>query len=316
MKRIAIFLDAPYFWSQTSHLLAGRHAPRNQVQMDLQSLREHLLNEAEDQLPDGDLLRVYWYDVPARSGKTPEHHAIDQLDDVKLRLAARAGVGQQGGLDSLLITDLMGLAQQRAITHALVVSGSADLAPALLAVQGMGLRVHLLSLGGATATLAAEADLKRVWGLEQLDRFATWLGPAQEPGPEAYLGTALGGGGGGGNGGSGGSSGNGGHGMGGMGWVPPVADAQTPSLVAVAQAASAHIKDGPLAMVFAALKPGVRALPREIDSALLAVGRDELGRALTESEKRELRREFQALVKQDFEDKLRQGHGNASDAYA
>lgn len=297
MKRIAIFLDAPYFWSQTSHLLAGRHAPRNQVQMDFASLREYLLNEAEHQLPDGDLLRVYWYDVPARSGKTAEHHAIDQLDDFKLRLAARAGVGQQGGLDSLLITDLMGLAQQRGMTHALVVSGSADLAPALLAVQGMGLRVHLLSLGSAQAVpaaLAAEADMKRVWGLDELERFATWVGPAQELGPDAHLGTAQGGS---------------------MGWAPPVADAEAPSLVAVAQAASAHIKDGPLAMVFAALKPGVRALPREIDSALLAVGREELGRALTETEKRELRREFQGLIKDEFEEKLRLAHG-PSDAYA
>lgn len=104
--------------------------------MHFAGLREYLLNEAEYQLPDGDLPRIYWYDVPARSGKTPEHHAIDQLDDFMLRLAARTGTGQQGGLDSLLITDLMGLAQQRTMTHALLVSGSADLAPAWLRCRG------------------------------------------------------------------------------------------------------------------------------------------------------------------------------------
>lgn len=289
MKRIAIFLDAPYFRSQASLLLGGRHAPRHQVQIDLPALREHLLHEAEDQLPDGDLLRVYWYDVPARSGKTAEHQAIDQLDDVKLRLAGRSGVGQQGALDSQLMTDLMQLAQQRAITHALVVSGSTDLCPALLAVQAMGLRMHLLSVGPlqtAPAALVAEADLKRQWGVDMLDRFATWVGPAQEPAPDAYLGTAQGG-----------SAMN-------TGWTPPVAQTDRPSLAAVAQTAHTHLRDGPLAVVFAALKPGLRSLPREIDSVLLSVGREELGRALTESEKRELRREFQGLVRDEFEDQL------------
>lgn len=86
-------------------------------------------------------------------------------------------------------------------------------------------------------------------------------------------------------------------------WLPGVAPAEW-SPAAVAQAAHAQLKGGPHAVVFAAFKPGMRALPREVDSALLAVGRQALGRTLTEPEKRALRREFLGVVRQAFEDRL------------
>jgi len=38
------------------------------------------------------------------------------------------------------------------------------------------------------------------------------------------------------------------------------------------------------------------------------VGRQELGRALTEPEKRELRREFQTLIREEFEERIRKTH--------
>lgn len=224
-----------------------------------------MLNEIKAQLPEGDLLRVYWYDGPGLAGKTAEHHAIDQLDDFKLRLGTRNGVGQQKGVDGLIIADLISLTQQKSITHAMLVSGDADITPGVIAAQSMGLRVHLLSLGSAAATspvLAAEVDLKRTWSVLEVQKFASLAAP-EDGAPVAE--------------------------------VSPRSEGVLP-LVSIAKAAESHIKVGPHAAIFSVLKPGVHTLPREIDGALLAVGRQQLGRALTEPEKRDLRREFRALI--------------------
>lgn len=302
MKRIAIFVDAGYVWAQLDALLHGparSRDPMGQPALDHQYLRARLLQEAQAQLPDGDLLRVYWYDTPGPDGKTADHHAIDALDDVKLCL----GVPPLAGL---MTADLLGLAQHRAITHALLLSRDAALVPGVLAVQAMGMRVHGLSLGEALAAgaeLMAELDCKRRWGEAELHSLLT-DGPAADaptPTPAALL-----------------------------AWAPaptltaalssfPSLPALTAngleasptrpkpgdvSLATVAQVAHQQMQDGPHAQVFAALKPGMRALPREIDGALLAVGRQALGRTLTEPEKRELRREFQGVVKRVFENGL------------
>lgn len=326
MKRIAIFVDAGYVRAELGALLGGpprSHAPVGQPALDYQRLHTRLLQEARAQLPDGDLLRVYWYDTPDPEGKTDEHHAIDALDDFKLRLGAPLAAGQASGLAGLITADLLGLAQHRAITHALLVSHDAGLAPGVLAVQAMGVRVHGLSLGATlpdSAVLAAELDHKRQWGAaelhdlladgvaadaaaepaalldwapatalkEALASFSALGTPAPSPAPRvAPAGCAspeapaeL--------------------------WLPGAAAAEW-SPAALAQAAHAQLQSGPHALVFAALKPGMRALPREIDSALLALGRQALGRALTEPEKRALRREFQGLVRQVFDDRLQTG---------
>jgi hypothetical protein len=188
----------------------------------------------------------------------------------------------------------------------------------------MGLRVHGLSLGPTppgSAVLAAELDHKRQWGeaerqdllaggvtadaaaepqalldwappnalKEALASFASLVTPA--PAPASGAATA----------------GRAAPEAPAELWLPGVAPAEW-SPAAVAQAAHAQLQDGPHAVVFAALKPGMRALPREIDSALLAVGRQALGRALTEAEKRALRREFQGLVRRAFEDRMSQTH--------
>jgi len=112
-----------------------------------------MLSEVEKQFgADCHFLRVYWYDGPGTNGKTTEHHAIDKLDDFKLRLGTRNGVGTQKGVDGLIIADLISLTQQRAITHAMLITGDSDITPGVVAAQGMGLRAHLLSLGSSVAT--------------------------------------------------------------------------------------------------------------------------------------------------------------------
>ncbi len=296
MKRIAVFVDAGYFWVQVCSLSAGSYASRNQVNVHYADLHACMISEIKNQLPDGDLLRIYWYDGPGMNGKTAEHRSIDQLDDFKLRLGTRNGVGQQKGVDGLIIADLISLTQQKAITHALLVSGDSDITPGVIAAQSMGLRVHLLSLGAAAATspyLAAEVDLKRSWGLVEVQKFATASAPAAQPASRAQVlnPTAV------------------------PIHTPPVAPASAPSvpvtavtatvvpapaavpsMQAIAQLAATQISAGPNSALFATLTRGTNPLPREIDGELLSVGRSHFGRSLDEQEKRELRREFRKLL--------------------
>lgn len=176
MKRVAVFLDAGYFWVQLCKVILGKYNVRTEVNVDYEALRKLMLSEVEKQFgSDCHFLRVYWYDGPGNNGKTTEHHAIDKLDDFKLRLGTRNGVGTQKGVDGLIIADLISLTQQRAITHAMLMTGDSDITPGVVAAQGMGLRAHLLSLGSSVATspyLAAEADFKRSWGASEVAQFA------------------------------------------------------------------------------------------------------------------------------------------------
>lgn len=286
MKRLAVFIDAGYFWVQLCKTITGTYNSRAQVTVDYAAFHAALLAEIRAQFPDGDLLRVYWYDGPGSSGKTAEHRAIDALDDFKLRLGTRNGVGQQKGVDGLIIADLISLTQQKAITHAMLMSGDADTAPGVVAAQSMGLRVHLLSLGAAAATspyLAAEVDLKRSWGLAEVSAFATQtaapvattsaLGVLPAAAPANPSGAAAAGA--------------------AAPAVPPPAPA---SMAAIASAAHAQISSSPLAAALAAIPAGTFSLPRDIDKELLTVGRAHIGRSLTDPEKRDLRREFRALL--------------------
>ena len=263
VKRIAVFVDAGYFWVQVSSLIAGSYTSRTQVQLNFPALHASMLAEIQNQFPGVDLLRVYWYDGPGLAGKTAEHQAIDALDDFKLRLGTRNGVGQQKGVDGLIIADIISLTQQKSITHALVVSGDADITPGVIAAQSMGLRVHLLNVGAAAATspyLQAEVDFKRSWDITEVQKFAS-PAPVLVPAPVAASATAA------------------------------------TQIQGIAQKALVQIGEGPHSAIFSGLAAGIHALPREIDGALLAIGRDELGRVLTDVEKRDLRREFKAGLK-------------------
>jgi hypothetical protein len=97
------------------------------------------------------------------------------LDDFKLRLGTRTKDGGQKAVDGLIIADMISLTQNKAITHAFLVSGDADLVPGVLAAQSQGLRVHLLSLEPTVATsphLRCEVDKQGLWGLKEISRFA------------------------------------------------------------------------------------------------------------------------------------------------
>lgn len=268
MKRVAVFVDAGYFWVQVCTLLSGNYTSRGNATIDYKALRIAMLGELKTQFSDCDLLRIYWYDGPGNNGKTTEHLEIDYLDDFKLRLGTRNSVGSQKGVDGLIIADLISLTQQKAITHALLVTGDSDIAPGVIAAQGMGLRVHLLSIGAAAATspyLAAEADYKHSWGSHETAKFAstTLVAPATSVAITAST---------------------------------PVASQSTVDLTAVAKIAHTQIQNGRLASTLATLPSNIGMLPKDVDSELLFSAVTQLKRKLSSDEKKDLRVHFRALL--------------------
>ena len=155
MKQIAVFVDAGYFWKQVAQVIVGTDGVRREeVEIDYPALRQQVLQEVKKQFPHGEFLRVYWYDGAGVQGqKTPSHHAIDELDDFKLRLGTRNGYGAQKGVDGLIIADLIGLAHARAVDRVLIVSGDADLIPGIRYPRRPGLgRACTPAVAGAGAS--------------------------------------------------------------------------------------------------------------------------------------------------------------------
>lgn len=287
MNRIAVLLDAGYFRVQVGNLIEGEYTTRSKVQINYSALRDRMIQEIERQIPASHLLRVYWYDGPGQNGKTKEHEAIDQLDDFKLRLGTRNGTGQQKGVDGLIIADLISLTQQRAITHAVLLSGDSDIAPGVIAAQGMGLRVHLLSIGSSKATspiLAAEVDLKRAWSASDVQTFAK-LSATSTPKPSAISGQSV-------------TTGLGAIAKTPAADLPPSEIGKSSSITAddLARNAMSKIKAGSNANQLLALNKTTKRIPKEIDTELLMSARAHYNRSLTESEKTDLRRAFRAQL--------------------
>ena len=276
-----MFVDAGYFWVQAGHVLHGSISNRDAVCIDFPALRQEVLEQATAQFPNAELLRVYWYDGPGPQGnKAPAHHSIDELDDFKLRLGTRNGHGAQKAVDGLIIADLIGLAQSKAISGAIVLSGDADLTPGVIAAQGLGIRVHLLSMGPANATspyLRAEVDFKGHWADPVVLKFArpnvkaaataipAAALPAQIEASAAAAGIVAG-------------------------------SISTPSIPSFGDIARLALASAANTGLTTELVGG--SIPKLIDGKLLWLARKQLGRDLMELEKRQLRTEFKRLLAQ------------------
>jgi hypothetical protein len=189
MRKVAGFIDAGYFWVQVAHIVFGDRRPRDQLDVDYPKLREALFATLRHLYgTDQDLLRFYWYDGPTANGKAVWHTSIDDLDDCKLRLGSLNSQGTQKAVDGLLIADMIGLAQNRSISDAVIVSGDADLVPAVVAVQALGVRVHLWTLGSPSATSVAlrqEVDTNGLIPVGRVMTFASASPTAPPPRPTA-----------------------------------------------------------------------------------------------------------------------------------
>ena len=173
MERVAVFVDAGYLFAQSSTLLAGRKLPRSAVTLHYEKAIEALTRFAE-RVSGAKVLRVYWYDGTS-TGPTSQHLALAHLAGVKVRLGFVNSVGEQKGVDSLIVTDMITLARNRAMTEAVLLSGDEDLRVGVQQAQEFGVRVHLLGIkpsrGSQSLFLLQEADSTHEWDASDLAAF-------------------------------------------------------------------------------------------------------------------------------------------------
>jgi uncharacterized LabA/DUF88 family protein len=195
MQRIAIFVDAGYLMARGADAVTGtQRAGRRAVILDEAKAVESLIQFAEtkSKCKDG-LLRVYWYDGAAQQ-PSAEQIRLAELDNVKLRLGTINSVGQQKGVDSLIIADMIELARNGAAADMLLVGGDEDLRIGVQIAQSYGARVHLLGIdiGGSFAQspgLAREADTNAGWTVAQVSVFLAPRPPAVVPAVPAVAAT-------------------------------------------------------------------------------------------------------------------------------
>lgn len=114
LDRTAVFVDAGYLFAAGSMLLVGERLPRSQLRLDSAAVVESLSSFATE-VSSRPLLRIYWYDGTS-SGPTPQHLELAFLPNVKVRLGIVNRFGEQKGVDSLVVTDMIELARNRAVS--------------------------------------------------------------------------------------------------------------------------------------------------------------------------------------------------------
>lgn len=143
MHRTAVFVDAGYLFAAGSNLLFKERLRREEMELDLMII--HALETESKRITGRDLLRIYWYDG-AQSGPSAEQAAIAYHENTKLRLGYLNSFGQQKGVDSLLVTDMITLARNRAMSDVVLISGDEDTRVGVLQAQEFGVRIHLLGV--------------------------------------------------------------------------------------------------------------------------------------------------------------------------
>ena len=175
VDRVAVFVDAGYLFAQGSKALCGQKLERRYVSLDHQVAIDRLTEfaEATSKLP---LLRIYWYDGTS-TGPTPQHNTLADRPNIKVRLGVVNSMGEQKGVDSLIVTDMITLARNRAMASCVLLSGDEDIRVGVQQAQEYGVRVYLLGIkparGSQSLFLLREADRSHEWSAHDLKPFLT-----------------------------------------------------------------------------------------------------------------------------------------------
>lgn len=190
MNRYALFVDAGYFFAGGAEAAFGEKVSRQDFRIsDIEKCLQGLQQYASERCPGHELLRIYWYDAPPKGGLSVEQSSLALQPGMKLRLGVLNSVGEQKGVDSLIVTDLIELARNRAISDAVLISGDEDVRIGVEVAQSFGLRVHLLGIG------STEKNVSRLLRMES-DSFkgidAEWCRNTFELGGYGSFGAASG----------------------------------------------------------------------------------------------------------------------------
>ena len=169
MFRLAIFIDGAYL---------DKVAQSVNLRVDYEKLSSQILSQVSARTPAApiDLLRTYYYNGrPYQSNPPTEqqkefyqkrrqfYDALERLSSFTVRLGVVKYRGkdnqgqpiyQQKQVDLLLGLDFALLSAKRCITHAAVVTGDSDMAPAIEAARSEGIAVWLFT--GQPKTRARE----------------------------------------------------------------------------------------------------------------------------------------------------------------
>lgn len=258
-------MDAGYVFAAGSILVTGEKLTRGQISIDHDAMVNELTAFAKNVagLP---LLRIYWYDGTS-TGPTPQHIALANLSNIKVRLGIVNPRGEQKGVDSLIVTDLIDLARNRAMADAVLLSGDEDLRVGVQQAQEFGVRVHLLGIepcrNNQSPYLVQEADASYEWKKPDLEKFLSRRAGFRFVAPDKES-------------------------------IP----AGSEPLEAVADAVAAQVPPEELEAVITTTSQ--YQLPKEIDIPLLVGASNVLGRDLMHDEKKRLRAAFVNSVKMRY----------------
>jgi uncharacterized LabA/DUF88 family protein len=265
MERVAVFVDAGYLFAQGSTNIATGKVSRAQLSLNSAEIVNQLKALALAQSGGRTLLRVYWYDG-AKAGPTVEQISLADMNDVKVRLGTINSAGQQKGVDSLLVTDLIDLARNQAISDALVVTGDGDLRIAVQIAQTFGVRIHLVGLepcsGSQSRLLRQEADTTHEMSKADIAKFLSLIATATSTAPLAPANSS-------------------------QGTKANFTGGKSQTIAALI----AQIPPGTQTVLEAAIGNS-DIIPAQYDRRLLGACRGAIGRDLTGDERRELRKEF------------------------
>jgi uncharacterized LabA/DUF88 family protein len=168
VDQFAVFVDAGYFYAQGSNLLFGKRLPRSSLSTHIDEFETAIRAVATAKAPGRRLLRIYWYDGILRGhGATRDQQRIAERGDIKLRLGMVNSRGEQKEVDALIVTDIVELARNRAMSDAFLLAGDGDLRIGISLAQNFGVRTHLVGLkparGSMSPELIAEADSLTEW---------------------------------------------------------------------------------------------------------------------------------------------------------
>jgi len=193
MDRVAVLVDAGYFFAAGSALVSGSgNQRRDSLIFDEKSAVKELEALAQRVAQNSPLLRIYWYDGASRkTGPTAEHSRLAHSNNIKVRLGFLNSAGQQKGVDSLIVTDLVELARNRAVGDVVLVSGDEDVRIGVQLAQSFGVRVHLVGVkpcaGNQSPELRQEADTCTELDISVLKKIISMRQPAVSPATPAAV---------------------------------------------------------------------------------------------------------------------------------
>ena len=195
--------------------------------------------------------------------------------------------GQQKGVDSLIVTDMITLARNRAMAACVLLSGDEDLRVGVQQAQEYGVRVHLLGIkparGSQSIFLLQEADTTHQWDASDLTAFMTCDRSTSPPPQSVDAGNAA---------------------------LVAAPETATPSALPdeVARQVATDVPDAEIATLVASIRATGRR-PREIDAKLLALSRNRLGDSLDPSQKERVREAFLRALENRLAERSRDSVG-------